>query len=52
MKLNAFHCDIKTKSTFIVHKTLQQYFHLRLYIQKYMSTLMFSIYGYTKIYVN
>jgi hypothetical protein len=45
MKLNAFHCDVNTKSTIIVLKRLQQdfYFHLQL-IQKYMSTLMFSIY--------
>ena len=35
MKLNAFHCDINTKSTFIELKRLQQYlyFHLQL-IQK------------------
>ena len=48
MKLNAFHCDINTKSTFIVLKRLQQDFHLQL-IQKYMSTLMFSIYSPTDI---
>jgi hypothetical protein len=61
MKLNAFHCDINTKSTFLELKRIKDYnlqyfyFHLQL-IQKYMSTLMFSMYRYlieyAKIYVN
>ena len=53
MKLDAFHCDINTRSTFIVLKRLQQdfCFHLQL-IQKYMSTLRFSIYRFIQIYKN
>jgi hypothetical protein len=49
MKLNAFHCDINTKSTFIVLKRLQQYFHLQLYIQKSVNLDVFHLQIYKNI---